>query len=456
MKTLSLPRATALFFAFVASFATPSAKAQTVADLAGTWRGYSYSTPKILNITKNGQSQVTDIYPLLSFDAQAEAVTITSGGSFSGTENGTFTVPEAGLAVATTSETTSFHVNRANDIMVAVKQDSGDSQDLVFLVKSPSTSVTVADLGGTWNMVSYDTPAALSQRKDDSGFPNLVTSIEGEGGFKIHTGSMTVNGTSGAISGTLESAFTGQFQSYSSGQVNVTITPSGQSSFPLALYINQSKDVMVVVQRALSQDDNFQEIIFFVRAPASAPAPSSAKGYWHISIFDTPSTLTAVTDGQGHLTELNNRDAFGVDSSQQINVGSDAFFTGRFDTPVIGNITVPQAGKITVSATHPDNSSDGATLAANASLNFMIAVQSGGNSNELIFGLRTPVSTSSTQALGLLYFNGSVYWAAETTRKLQSLTDLNSTSWSDVSGTANTHQFTPSSGSGNKFFRVVE
>lgn len=434
--------------------------AQTVADLAGTWHGFSYNTPGPLTLTKNGQNLVTDISPLIgTFEFNDNTIAIAANGTFTGSVNGSIVMPNTGTAVATTTpdnDVTTFHINRSNDVMVAVKSGDGESQDMVILVKAP-TSVTTTELGGTWNVFSFSVPGTITLSRADGGFPGVVTSVQGADGFKVRSGSLTINGANGNITGSLEGPFTGQVQGFDSGtgHMNVSITPSGESAFTLPLYINQSKDVMIVVQGATSPDDNYQEINVFVRAPASTPGTGNFKGYWRLSLFDTPSVLTPVTDGNGHLTELNNRDAFEVSDTQEVTIGNDTFFTGRFDEPVIGNISVAAPNQLTIMGTHPDNSTDGATLYVNAGLNFLVAVQTGGYNQELIFGIRAPQGNNTTKPLGLMMFKGKAYWAADTTRKLQTTGDVTLGGWADVTGTTAAHTFTPL-GTTNQYFRVVE
>jgi len=433
--------------------------AQTVADLAGTWHGFGYNTPGPLTLTKNGQNLVTDISPLIeTFGFDDNTIAIAANGTFTGSASGSIVMPNTGTAVATTTpdnDVTTFHINRSNDVMVAVKATSGGSQNMVILLKAP-TSVTTAEVVGTWSVFSFTVPGIITLDRADGGFPGVVTSVQGADLFKVRSGSMTVNGV-GNITGSLEGPFTGQVQGYDSGtgHLNVSITPSGESTFTLPLYINQSKDVMMVVQGATSPDDNHQEINVFVRAPASTPGTGNFKGYWRLSLFDTPSVLTPVTDGNGHLTELNNRDAFEVSDTQDFTIGNDTFFTGHFDTPVIGNISVAAPNALTVTGTHADNSSDGATLYVNAGLNFLVAVQTGGFNQELIFGIRAPQGNNTTKPLGLMMFKGKAYWAADTTRKLQTTGDVTLGGWADVTGTTAAHTFTPL-GTTNQYFRVVE
>ncbi len=435
-----------------------TSQAQTVAEIAGSWHGYSFSTPNLVTLSKDVQGRVTNIQPLTMFETDTENITITSDGSFSGSASGSFSVPSAGTVVASVTSpdpgTTTFRINRSNDVMVAVEDGTG-SQNMIFLMKAPG-SVTTSEMGGNWTIYSFTTPAFFSIDRADSGLPNVVTHLQGGNNFGLRTGNLTINGANGSITGTLENGFTGQYQNYDSGNglVNVTITPSGESGFNLPLFINQSKDVMLGYQTSATSEDNRMELLIFIKAPASTPTAASYKGTWRLTTFDTPSALNQVTDGQGHLTELNNRDAFAVDNTQRFTVGSDAFLTGHLDTPVIGSVSVPAAGQLSVSVTHPDNSNDGATFSVNAGQNFLIAAQVNGYNQELIIGMRGPQGTGTTKQMGLLFFNGSLYWAADSTRKLQTTTDLTG-GWSDVANTMNTHTFAPPGG-GTMFFRIAE
>ncbi len=435
-------------------------QAQTTADLAGSWHGYSFSTPSYLDLIFNGQGLVTDIPQVLSFDYHPNNITVAADGSFTGNKSGTITIPNAGVVVTSIpgdNESTTFHVTRSNDFMIAVNNSGGDNQDLIFLLKAPA-NVTAADVAGNWNIVTFQTPTNIILNRADSGKPGVVTSISAGNQFSIGTGNLSINGANGNVSGALEEPFTGQVQNYDSvnGQLNLTITPSGSSGFTIPLYINASKDVMIAAQSELATAGNFQEILIFVRAPATIPALGNLKGLWRLTTFDTPSILTEVTDGNGHLTELNNRDAFSANSTQTLVTGSDGFFTGHFELPAIGSFTLPNAGQIAADFTESDNSTGSGTFFLNAGLNFFMAVQSNSYNQEITFATRGPVSTSNTRNLGLLFFQSKVYWAADTTRKLQSLGDLNTTSWTDVPSTQGTHLFTPTTGSGNQFYRVVD
>lgn len=459
MKLLISRRCCRLFALLLLGLSVGSAHAQTVADLAGSWHGYSLSTPNLVTVQKNAQNLVTDIQPLTMFQTDPETINIAANGTFGGSASGTFALGSGGSVVATVTPpdpgTTTFRITRSNDVMVAVENNSG-SQDMIFLVKAPA-SLATSDLGGNWTIISYRTPAFFSLDRADSGFPDVVTAIQGANSFNVQTGTMTVNGGNGSISGTLQGPFTGQYQSYDSGSglVSVNITPSGDAGFSLPLYINQSKDIMLGYQTAATTEDNRMELLIFIKAPASTPTAVSYKGNWHITSFDTPSVLNQVMDGNGHLTQVDNVDAFKVNNTQRFTVGSDAFLTGQFDTPGIGSISVPSAGQATVSVTHEDNSNGGATLNVNAGQNFMIATQVDGYSQELTIGMRGPqVTGSTTKQMGLISFKGSLYWAADTTRKLQSNSDITTSNWVDVPSTANTHTFTPSAGT--QFFRTID
>ena len=459
MKLGSILQQKAILFALViVSFmALGTLQAQTTADIAGQWRGYSMSTPNAYTLFKDSQSLVTSVQPLMNYEYNDENITINVNGSFSGGASGTFAYQNGGTVIATVTSpdpgTTTFRVNRSNDVMVAVEKNS-TSQDMIFLMRSPA-SVLTSQVGGTWTIYSFRTPSFISLDRADSGFPGVVTAIQGGNQFGVVSGTMTVNGANGAISGTLQGPFTGQVGSYNGAQLNVSITPSGELAFNLPMYINNSKDIMIAMQQSSTTDDNRMEFLLFVKAPSSTPTTGNYKGNWRITTFDTPANLNTTTDGKGHVMEIQNRDAFAVDNTQYFTVGSDAFVTAQVDTPAIGNISVPSASQLVVSLTHPDNSAGGATLTANAGLNFLVATDVNGYNQELIIAMRGPQGTGTTKQMGLLFFNGAMYWATDTGRKLQTTGDVNVGGWADVSGTSLTHTFAPV-GTTNQFFRVVE
>lgn len=447
-----------LFALVIASFmALGTLQAQTTADIAGQWYGYSISTPNAYTLSKNAQFLVTNVQPLMNYEYNSEDIFIKADGSFTNSASGTFAYQSGGTVIATVTSpdpgTTTFRVNRSNDVMVAVEKN-GTSQDMIFLVRSPA-SVLTSQVGGNWTIYSYRTPASISLDRADSGFPGVVTAIQGGSQFGVVSGSMTVNGANGAITGTLQGPFTGQIESYDGAQLTVDITPSGESSFGLPMYINNSKDIMIAMQFSNTPDDNRMEFLLFVKAPSSTPTTGNYKGNWRVTTFDTPANLNTSTDGNGHVTEIPNRNAFMVDNTQYFTVGSDAFVTAQVDTPAIGNISVPSTSQMSVSLTHPDNSTGGATFTANAGLNFLVATDVNGYNQELIIAMRGPQSTGTTKQMGLLSFKGAMYWATDTGRKLQTTGDVTVGSWADVTGTSSTHTYTPL-GTTNQFFRIVE
>ena len=188
----------------------------------------------------------------------------------------------------------------------------------------------------------------------------------------------------GAVAGTLSTKADGTFTGNTDGPVSgrytlgtngqVLVTLNGQSGTNLLL-LNAGKDLMVLAHRENDSEDNFQEIMLFVRAPASVTKADLA-GFWNGKVFRTPA-LVSWSPSSG----LQGGDNFEIGESS-LTVKSDGTLTGNDpDGTFSGSFSIAGGGKVGVSGSSSQGSFK-ATLFVNADKDLLVLVSGSTDPND--------------------------------------------------------------------------
>jgi len=433
--------------------------ALSVADLQGTWRIVSFSTPSQLSLQKNGLNQVIGIPERQHFDYGTGRVNFDTSGNMSGTFSEGGEPPEAvtGTAAVTGQGKITITVtgddegptiaflNASKDFMISTKTVSGFN-DYMFLLKEAG-SVTGAELAGNWSGFGFETPDQIEL----IGSP--ATGITGGNKFSTFPASLAVDGN-GTFTGSLDGNFTGNFVSFTPEDgLKLNIDPADEDAFLLTMFINAGKNIMIQV---IHHDDfSSNELIVFVKQPTAASASDSV-GHWRIGYLGVPNILTPVLNND-FMTELNGRNSFDA-AAHHLTSGTDGFLTGVFDEgPTTGAVdldSITPSG--TLNLAFGGHEGDAFTFQMNAAADVLFTLNADSFNQEFIFLVKTPVPTGNQEETGLITRkNASVldfFWATHPDRVLEESTDL--ITWSVVPSTAGTHQYTPVL-SGNKFYRIA-
>lgn len=244
-------------------------------------------------------------------------------------------------------------------------------------------------LAGTWKIIYFDTPSRLTLGRDGDGD---VTNIFERNRFVTGVGDLTIN-ANGTLSGSLEGSFTGTLSVTGEGLVTANIEePDEEPPPPVIFTVNAAQDVMIGV--SVEADSN--ETLVCVKLPASV-SEAEVTGDWGIRAFETPRTLTLLTDADGDINNIPEKDHFGVYNGT-LTVNAGGTLSGNVEGPFSGNYAMPSPG--VVSVTIPGETS--MTLYMNASKDFMAAVTEhvDFNSQELTLFTKTPTATTLADLAG--------------------------------------------------------
>lgn len=429
--------------------------AQSLNALAGHWNGVNFNVPTQLVLDKNPQGKVVNVQNRQNFEVLNNLIDVTANGAFSGTGGsdplaGTFAVGAQGVVTASIpgQPVISFRVNESQDFLASAAARE-NSKELLLLLRSPA-ALAVAELAGQWNILQFQTPAELIQvQQQPSG---LVTDVQGGNSFESFSGSMTLN-ANGTFSGVLGDAFTGTLAVTGTGQVTATIQTQ-EGTFPLTLFVNAGKNLLLVVNEEIGPEDNMQEIILMSRAPATV-LPADLAGAWKVNYFSTPAALTLQRDLQGVVTDISERNDFEV-GQQTLTAGNDGFFTALIDDPAAGRFTINPGGGVGVTLTNSQNEVSSVEFKLNAAKDVLLAFHGDSENQEALVLTKSPAIAGNRQEFGLMFFGNNVVWAAGANRKLQSSGELPG-GFEDVPGTTGLHAFPlPQNPTGSQFFQVVE
>ncbi|HYG33450.1 MAG TPA: hypothetical protein VEC99_01620, partial [Clostridia bacterium] len=409
---------------------------------------------------KNTNQVVIEIHGRERFEAEPGQVSVQADGSYVSTAtevvSGQLSWTGQGLVTASSgpgSAAVCFGINSALDFLAAAAPSKEGYNDLTFILRAPA-DLQASDLhNSTWNMLLFETPAELIPQRDTNGY---IYELKGRSNFSLQSGSMVIDGK-GAITGTMDGPFTASYSYAGNGQVNVTITPTGSSPFMVPFYINAGKDLMIGLMRVLSSEDNFQQVIILVRAPAIA-TPQDVQGMWKLASFATPNRLVLSKDSQNLLRDVVGKDDFETGSDSVV-IGHDGFFVANGGEPTIGTFSFGAGGSVTATVTNLDGGAMSYAFKLNAAKNTMMAVRSDSSRNEMLVLTKAPVVSQPRQDFGMAAVCRSgdieLFWASGVERELQASTNL--VDWVPVPGTQGQHGYKAViSSPGNTFYRVAE
>jgi hypothetical protein len=213
-----------------------------------------------------------------------------------------------------------------------------DEQEMVVAYRIP-TSVTMADLVGSWKLIQFQTPAQMS---DD-----VNNGLQGGGNFQVSTGNLTLK-SNGTVSGNLGNAFTGTFTIDGNGVITLHTTGSGNLETH-TFYLNFNKDTMTLVDSMIDTNDNQQEMVVAHREPASAKIADLA-GSWNLVQFQTPAQMSDdVNNG------LQGGGNFQV-STGILTLNANGTLNGNLGNAFSGTFTVGSSGVVTLHTSGSGNS----------------------------------------------------------------------------------------------------
>lgn len=256
-----------------------------VPNIAGFWNIGSFNTPTEVflengNILQGGYN----------FDIRRGTMTIDANGLITGDNGGPFTgscqVGPDGELLATiasdeSTNTYTLHLNNSQDTITYVggyDVANGNHQELMVFQRAP-LSAAGTSLAGSWNVAQFDTPNRLTWD------PN--TGLQGGSEFSAVAGTM-VTRADGTFVANVNGPATGRYTVGDDGQVLVSL--NGQSETNV-LSLNAGKDFMVLGNGGSRSQGDSQEVMLFVRAPASVTKADLA-GIWNGTAFRTPAAMT--------------------------------------------------------------------------------------------------------------------------------------------------------------------
>ncbi len=238
------------------------------ADVAGTWSLSIFDTPAEIMQTLGGPFNVVkQVSPTGGYSSTTGTMTLNTDGSLSGLADNAFTGTwsyEGGGRVATVIDGVfplTFYINASKDAMVNVNEQStaqDNFQEVIVMLKIP-TSVTAAELAGSWKVNQLGTPSNLSAQYNLNG--DLIA-LDGKDNFDTAQESL-VFGNDGHLTGQIPNAATGTFASGANGIINLTISQTGEPLQNIAFRINAAKNTMISTLSSAGT----QELLILTKAP---------------------------------------------------------------------------------------------------------------------------------------------------------------------------------------------
>ena len=439
-------------------FSAFPALALNVSDTAGTWRVLNFSTPNQFTVQRDGNGIVTGISEAEHFESSTGSLTVATDGTFSGLVpnpiTGSVALGAQGhLVVNAESEdgaqSLTFHINRAGDFMTTCKTSPDGFNDLIVAVRAPAT-LAPADLAGQWNAVGFQSPHHLVLERNSS---NQVINIRGLSSFGTFGGVLGIN-SDGTLSGDIGGAFTGTVSTAPNGVVNVAISDD-EGPENHTLFVNSTKDVMVLLESRFDAYDNYQEIMIFQKAPTNN-VTSELEGHWRIVVYNVP-RVTQVTDGQGRVTGLSGPNRFET-LRQHLVMGYDGFFIAQVGGTATGTMTAGASGMVTVNVESEDGP-ESFNLQLNGRQDLLSTARAISDGYDLMLFTQSAPMPGPVRDFGMVTMRSAadmtVYWAASTNVGLVMSTNLSS--WDPVPGTVGQHSYTvPAAGASAGFYRVSQ
>lgn len=250
--------------------------------------------------------------------AQTRDFSLSASGQVTGDESGTvISLSRNRLLYRGTDVLTTVFANTTGDILVESKREE-DNQDLNIALKKPE-SLSIADLAGTWNLISLIQP-------DDLTTVGNLEDVYFEGGTSVTTGQVELN-----ANGTFSGLFSG---SLTVNGTSLLITVGGNA---IDFRVNEGKNLAIAT---LGQSDE-AEIILLVRKPESLTTAELAGG-WRFNRMSIPTTLTETY--YNTVTEQT-RQGDSEDSAGENEILVDLFHKERFELER-GNLRVQPDGAV--------------------------------------------------------------------------------------------------------------
>jgi hypothetical protein len=349
----------------------------------GSWNLIQFMTPAQITYDINNGLQGGG-----SFAVTNGSITLNTNGTLSGILGDAFTGSYASnsngviIAIITNSSGTmpvTFYLNANEDTMTEVDSENdttNNEQEIVVGHRIPS-SISDADIAGSWNVVQFKTPAQMSG--------DINNGLQGGNGFGVTNGSLTIS-ANGTFSGKVGGAISGTYTIGSNGAI--TFNPASSGTPPFTCYLNFTKDAMTEVDSLVDADDNQQDLVVACRIPASVSL-SDLAGSWNLIQFETPAQITI--DGNN---DLQGGDDFAVTTGTLI-VNANGTVSGTLGEAFTGKLTIGSNGAI-----HASISSGGGsmpfTFYINAGKDTMTEVESqndaDNNEQQIVIAHRIPAN----------------------------------------------------------------
>jgi hypothetical protein len=354
----------------------------TVPNIAGFWNATTLVTPAQVTWDLVNGLQTGD-----GFSTSTGSMTIDTDGTLSGNTQepftGTYSFGTNGQLIANitldgvNTNVYNMHLNASQDTLIFTGSGQGvgqNYQELLVFQRAP-VSLAGADLAAAWNVAQFDTPAQLSW---DPG-----TGLIGGSQFEAVTGTMRAK-ADGTLTADVGGAVSGRYTLGINGQVVVTLLGHSQ---PQTLFVNAGKDLMVLGHGENNSTNNYQELMLFVRVPATVTKADLA-GFWNATWFATPGRMSWTPSSGSPLS-----DNFGSDYGMMV-IKADGTVTGDVRGAYSGTISSISSGRVVVSGTSGRGNFK-STFFLNANEDMLVLVSSSldpnDNIQQLIIFQRAPV-----------------------------------------------------------------
>jgi len=266
---------------------------------------------------------------------------------------------------------------------------------LLFTVCAmPAMALTVTDLSGTWNVVSFSMPGRFTLQRNGRG---AVTGINEADEFHSSTGTLTVQ-SNGTLSGNVPDPISGTVSLGARGQVIMNIDGEDGPQ-TMTFHVNSTGDFLTT---AGSFGGQSQEVIMALRAPTSA-LPADVQGVWNVSSFQTPRRLDFTRNSSNEIVNVSGLSAFRT-LAGNLNINDDGTASGQVGSAFTATYSIGDNGQIDV-VVNTEEGTMPLTLFLNAGKDTMVALSGADSANdnyqELLLFQRAPTSTATNELSGL-------------------------------------------------------
>ncbi|MGD0282971.1 MAG: BACON domain-containing carbohydrate-binding protein [Dissulfurispiraceae bacterium] len=230
---------------------------------------------------------------------------IASDGSIK-TDSGTLSITTAGIITATGNQSFSCAMDSGKSIMACT--DGGNNTGMGILTKE-AASYSMADLAGTWEINSLESPGPLWRRGpftigSDGSF-SAPSAIASDGSIKTDSGTFSI--TTGGI----------------------LTNPTGSQSFSCAM--DSGKSIMACTESNLGSSSSDTGMDIFTRQAASYSVADLA-GTWEVNQLASPGPAwyrgTAIIGSDGSLSgTINASDGSTSTASETLSITTDGIIT---------------------------------------------------------------------------------------------------------------------------------